>query len=262
MSTDGVPLVLRDVLVRGEVLLPHRRGSLAPVAAEAEPAASRHAAERPATLASIEDEARRRGYEEGFAQGCAEGRKRGNEEAAQLATQASEQAARELEARTDRMTQELAQQAQARYQARLRVVDGIISALPSQVEARLAAAEDDMLALCFETICRVLGERAVQPDMVRAQLALAADALRNRELVAVHLHPDDLAALQRDGGAMPAGLGGGEIQWIPSADVALGGCLLQSAEGGLDARLETQLQALRELLRQSRAALQAEGAST
>ena len=211
-----------------------------------------------ADLARVEEEARQRGYEEGFAKGSIEGRARGEEDSRLLAAQAAEKASRDLEDHAERMTRELKRQAQAGYQARVQVLDGLIAALPPRIEARLAAAEDDMLALCFEVICRTMGEGVVQPEAVRAQLAQAMDRLRSRQLVAIHLHPDDLAMLQK-GHGLSQGLllGGADVQWIASADVALGGCILQSPEGGLDARFETQLATLRELLLQTRAAARA-----
>lgn len=270
MTNKGASQVLRDVVVQGQLALTRPRSgsdakaqlhapSLVPtrigrqmetVSADMPGSASQAAAE-------IGEQARRQGYEEGFAKGRAEGRAQGSEEAQRLAGEAAEQAARELEAHAQRTTQVLRQEAQAAYQARIQVLDGLIAALPPQVEARLAAAEDDMLALCFEVVCRVLGESAARPEMLRAQLNRAMDSLRHRQLVAVHLHPDDLAALERDHGLGASRPGGKEVQWVADAGVALGGCILQSPEGGLDARLETQLHALRDLLQQTRAAARA-----
>lgn len=273
MTSNGASQVLRDVVVQGELALTRPRSgtdaSTRPHAPSLVPARIGRRTETPGTdmpvpespaqaaAAQIGEEARRLGYEEGFAKGCAEGRAQGSEEAQRLASQAAEQAARELQAHAERTIQELRQQAQAAYQARIQVLDGLVAALPPQVEARLAAAEDDMLALCFEVVCRVLGESAARPEMLRAQLNRAMDSLRHRRLVAVHLHPDDLAALERDHGLAANRPGGKEIQWIADAQVALGGCILQSPEGGLDARLETQLDALRDLLQQTRAAARA-----
>lgn len=281
-------VVLRDVIVRGQVALARpgsRAGTGSPPAplqglsgafssasmdrsagpeaeardseAAARPASRGSAPDAWADLAQVEEEARQRGYEEGFAKGRIEGRARGDEEARGLAAQAAEKAARDLQAHAERMTHDLQQQAEAGYQARVRVLDDLIAGLPPKIEARLAAAEDDMLALCFDVVCRMLGESVARPAALRSQLAQAMDGLRSRKLVAVHMHPDDLTVLQklvRAEQGLPAGLGGAEVQWVASADVALGGCVLQSPEGGLDARFETQLVALRQLLLQTRAA--------
>jgi flagellar assembly protein FliH len=273
-------VVLRDVVMQGQVALARPRGRnsqgtggqhgaiqlpvqsgrnpksgvLTPATEISTPVGSPGSApDAWADLARVEEEARQRGYEEGFAKGSVEGRAHGDEEARLLAAQAADKAARDLEDHAERVTRELKQQAQAVYQARIQALDGLIAALPPKIEARLAAAEDDMLALSFEAICRTLGESVVQPEAVRAQLAQAMERLRSRGLVAIHMHPDDLAMLTGQGLSQGL-LGGADVQWIASADVALGGCILQSPEGGLDARFETQLAALRELLLQTRAA--------
>lgn len=203
----------------------------------------------PAT--QLAEEARQRGYEEGYA----EGRARGAEEAQRVASLAAEQADRDLKAMAEQLTRELSEQAQAAFQARVQSLTALITALPGQIEARLAAAEEDTLALAFEVVCRVLGEEAARPDRLRSHLARAMEGLRNRQLVAVHLHPEDLAALERDGGLAHMGAGAPDIRWIASSAVDVGGCILESPEGGLDARFETQLQALRDLMRDSRASL-------
>jgi len=267
LNPKDVPQVLRGVSVQGHLPLPRRRGAGAAVrpgpvhlvrmpnpgkpevnssAPSALPVVAQQGqAPLETALAAAKaagEQARRQGYEEGFAQGCAQG---------------SERAARELEERAKRMDHELQQQAQAACQARVQVLDGLIAALPAQIDARLTAAQEDMLALCFEVVCRMLGESAAQPDVIRAQLACAIEALRGKPLVAVHLHPADLAALDEERGSAARRPGGVEVQWIASSEVALGGCILQTAEGGLDARIETQLQVLRDLLVQERAAVRA-----
>lgn len=271
-------VVLRDVVMQGQVALtrPRSRGPnvqplpvrvLAPNLVPVQPgrkledagthdAASAFARASAAAVAAQLDEEARRGYEEGLAKGISEGRARGAEEARQLALQTAERAEREAREHADRLAQELKQQAQSAYQARVQTLDKLITALPPQIESRLAAAQEDMLALCFEVICRMLGERAAMPEAVQAYLEHAVDGLRSRRLVAVHLHPDDLALLQRAQSDVPsARWASGDVQWIASPEIALGGCVLQSPEGGLDARFETQLNALRDLLLQSRASL-------
>ncbi|MDN6886192.1 FliH/SctL family protein [Variovorax sp. CAN2819] len=272
-DTSPKAIILRDVVMQGRVALarPQDRarqpGGIAerqavsspptvsspglahlPASRRAEPAVPA----RPALAdeVRIEEEARQRGYEEGFAKGSIEGRARGDEEARQRAAQAAEKASREFEEHAQRLTRELKQEALAGYQARVRVLDGLIAALPPGIEARLAGAEDDMLALCFEVVCRVLGESVIRPEALRAHLAKAMQELRGRKLAAIHMHPDDLALLQEEGRESWAS---GGVQWIASTDVELGGCILQSPEGGLDARFETQLNALRESLLQTRA---------
>lgn len=248
MSGEVSSRVLCDVVVQGRRALARPQAP----ALVAAPTVQNQPDSRPAA-AQRDDEACRRGYDEGFAKGVAEGLAQGTEKAMQLALQAAEQAERDLFVQNERLVQELKQEAQADCDARLAQLDKLIAALAPQIDARVQAAEDDILALCFEVICRLLGEHAPRPEALQAQLKQSTDAMRNGQLVAIHLHPEDLAVLEKAGVA-PAESGERDgVQWIGSNEVVLGGCILQSPEGGLDARFETQLQALRELLQRSRA---------
>jgi flagellar assembly protein FliH len=72
--------------------------------------------------------------------------------------------------------------------------------------------------------------------------------------VLVRLAPGDADLLRTMHGEMTrlAGIKGLEI--VSDEGIELGGCLLETARGGLDARLETQVQRLRELLLAARRA--------
>ena len=68
-----------------------------------------------------------------------------------------------------------------------------------------------------------------------------------KDQLAVHVHPSDAALLA-------AGRDGNEAwRWVADDAVQLGGVILRSPEGSLDARLEIQLAALREALLKTRA---------
>jgi flagellar assembly protein FliH len=187
--------------------------------------------------------AQRQAHEEGLAQGYAEGLKRGEEEGRRRADDAIEQAIRQA---IDEVKQKAQQQTQA-LQQRLAALDLLLKDLPLQIETRLHAVEDDAITLCHETLCRFLGRQMGSPAAIRAQWTQALSELKNRRLVAAHLHPDDLALLRES-----LGVDAPEIEWVADRDMQLGGCILVSPEGGLDARLETQLDALRQMLIQMR----------
>jgi flagellar assembly protein FliH len=68
------------------------------------------------------------------------------------------------------------------------------------------------------------------------------------EKVLIRLHPSDHALLKK-GGALPDELPtGATLSWVGDPIVALGGCVIEAEKGELDARLETQIQRLREAL--------------
>jgi flagellar assembly protein FliH len=196
------------------------------VAAQAQVDAAMEQARRQA-MHEGREEGLRRGHEEGLA----EGRK-----AAEVQVRAAlARAVGEGEARLQEKGRELAALAAALVQAR---------------GDAWAAAEEDMVALCFETICRVLGAGAPSADALRAQLKQLAPLRSHQEPLAVHVHPDDFHLLTAAGagaGEDPAG-----IRWRADAEVALGGCIVRTESGTLDARLETILANMKRALMEAR----------
>lgn len=261
--------ILRDAVVAGAARVVGRRqapaaqaavssalhrlvGQTTPVAAApvADEAALRRArdegwqAGRDDGRAELLREDRHAGFEEGLRQGLVEGRSAGEAEVHGRLAQAQEHAAERLR-RLDELHASWSTQ------------------LAGQLAARLAAAEDDMVALCHGVICRILGDnlvtRAGTAQSMRAAIEewiRASEQQSRSEAVVVHVHPADFDAMKGDDmlarWLVQQGLKG--VQWQAREDVRLGGCIVQSGEGDLDARLETQLEILRDQLERARLA--------
>jgi flagellar assembly protein FliH len=197
------------------------------------------AATRPATKTSGEEEALRQRLEEATRQGHEEGARAGYEAGWRkgLADAAAE---------SDAALASATAQANRALQEQQKQLFHLTAVLQRATEEALAAAEDEMVALCFETVCRLVGPAAVQIDGVRAQLGALAAHARAGRCISLHVHPDDAVLLQAS--ASEAG-----VDWVPDPEIALGGCILRSTDGGLDARLETMLAACKAALLAARA---------
>jgi flagellar assembly protein FliH len=160
-----------------------------------------------------------------------------------------------------------AQATQRAAEARAEQLDQWLAALRIHVREdlamRLAEAEEDMIAIVHAAICRLLGQKAIEPASVSAAVREAIEQCCGvgaegspADLMAVRVHPDDLNALQSDSPLMEwlVQTGARGVRWLPDPRVELGGCIVQGAQGGLDARLETQLGTLREVLLSGRIA--------
>lgn len=202
----------------------------------------------PATVVSpeaIDQDAQARGYEEGlargkeqgfntaFEQGLNEGYEQGLKEGRAAGQQAAEHAA--LEA----------------IQSRLSLLDQWMQALPDQLNLRLRHVEEDMVALSYEAVCQIIGTAHISLSGVRELIKVALDQAQGRPLVAVHVHPDDLLLLEQDvviATWLLERSASSQIRWVSDSSVKLGGVMLRSPDGCLDARLETQLNGLRQML--------------
>jgi flagellar assembly protein FliH len=211
--------ILRGMQLESRALRVGRMPSPAPAASPPVAPADDGLQER--TLAAIEQgrrEGMRTGYEEGLRKGLAEAAKRGDEALAK--------------ALADAMTP--LQEERGRLAA-------LQASLQAAADACLLAAEDDLLALCYEALCRIVGESAAQPEMVRAHLQALAARHGEEKGLAVHVHPRDAELL----GATAETTG---MRWVADPDVSLGGCIVRNARGAIDARLETLLAACKDRL--------------
>jgi flagellar assembly protein FliH len=172
------------------------------------------------------DEATRQGHSEGTRAGYEAGWRKGQEAAA-----AESQAA--LASATA--------QTNAALQEQQEKLSHLATVLQHAIEQTLAAAEDEMVALCFETICRVVGSAATDVEAVRGQLSACASEARVGRCMRIHVHPDDAVLLQ-------ACTAQSDVEWVADPEIATGGCIVRGSNGGLDARLETMLEACKAAL--------------
>jgi flagellar assembly protein FliH len=103
----------------------------------------------------------------------------------------------------------------------------------------IGGAEEAMVEIAFAAVCKVLGEAAASEEGVRAMVQEAMRQIRAKEGLVLRVAPADYERL--------AGLSLGEgakLELVADERVALGGCLIETAGGTLDARLEVQLRQL------------------
>lgn len=173
------------------------------------------------------------GFEEGFAKGLADGYAAGESEGREAGFAAGMQEAR---AQVD------AQQAQWHEHA-----SSLVAQLQGERAAMREAAESDIVELVMTAICRIAGEGAINRDGARAMIRNAMQQASPARVMRVRVHPDDF-------GWLNAGASAGDPVWLADSSVALGGCIVETDAGTLDARLETQLEAVKNALRDVRAA--------
>jgi flagellar assembly protein FliH len=146
------------------------------------------------------------------------------------------------------------EEARREAEGELARIRSIASGLQGALAAGIHGLEDVAVAIAFEAVCKMLGSAAVSREGIRALVHEAAAHAAGAQQVTVRLHPGDLAALQAAGTLEPALAAGANVQWAPDKSIELGGCVVETDGGTLDARLETQLERLRATLLAARAA--------
>lgn len=280
---NTTPLILRDVAMNAEARTlrrPRPSATLAhavPPLAGVEPsltpygrpelaAESQHyvAGELTAQLQTQPQEAaafergRQAGREEGVQEGIAQVQQQLEQRAQLLAQSLAEERIEQAQAHFQREANKQIEQLHAQLVPQYELLMSLLRKMPLELERRLAEAEEDIVALAFEVICRVMGDKAATPDGLTGLVKAAAKNWHGRSALEIHLHPHDLEMLQTEFNvadqlaAQRLGLDGLEMRWVADSKVSLGGCLLQSSEGALDARLELQMDLLRSSLLRTR----------
>lgn len=173
-------------------------------------------------------------------------------EAAQIRARAEEEAvALRSEAQATRAQAERAG-FEAGKQEGLAQVSALLLAARAQAEHDLHSAKDAAIVLARRMAERIVG-RAVElsPELMGEIVAeaLAASRVRTGRIV-LRVHPEDLAAIEHERPRWLARVAA-RVDVRVVADPAIGrhGCVVETALGRLDARLDTQLDALERALR-------------
>lgn len=211
-------------------------------------------------LDAAQQQGQQMGYELGYQEGLEHARREAQEQVAKLAQELAKKQVDEAFSRAEQQAQKHVQHLQAQLQQQFDRITTLSQQLPAQLVQYLQDAEDDMLALVYEVVCRILGDEAASLPGLRAQLQLCLKAWNGRAMLSVHIHPEDMDLLQSDEGSQKMLKSAGfsieksSLRWVSDPQINLGGCQLRSAEGELDARLEVQLHALTNSLLKTRAA--------
>jgi flagellar assembly protein FliH len=136
--------------------------------------------------------------------------------------------------------------ADAAVASRLEQLDALARGMDEASASALVRQEDMLVEVVWTAICRIAGELAASREDALAIVRAAAAHVRETQGLRIRVHPQDAEWLGGQGDAA-----GWSLQADPS--VVLGGCIVESAQGSLDARLELQLERLREALCKARA---------
>lgn len=138
---------------------------------------------------------------------------------------------------------QVAEQLQAQQTRFMALTDTLVEAL----ERDRKATEDAALELTMAALARILGG---SPDAagVAAVIRNASAQLRNASHVRIRLAPADIELLKAANiDVTSLAPRAADVQWVADPGIE-GGCVLQTATGNLDARLQRQVAALSEAL--------------
>jgi flagellar assembly protein FliH len=143
--------------------------------------------------------------------------------------------------------------AQAEFQQQINALRSLIESTGNAHARYVEDVADEAGEIVFAAICKMLGDGFASREASVAAVRVAVGRAKERGRLLVRVSPRDFELLSARRRELVDVAVAGEVELVADEKVKLGGCLLEGPSGTLDARLETQLQRLREALLQARA---------
>jgi len=174
------------------------------------PAEAVSAIERAAEIEAAREQAREQGYAEGFSRG-------------------DEEAKRELAKRRSEL-------------------ERLVASLEKAHREALSGIEDIALDVAWEAVCKILGGAVATRQGIRALVEQSANRVRSEEKMTVRLCPADVGILKAGKDPSEAEDEPRRMEFLADASIEMGGCIIETSAGRIDATLETQLSRLHQAL--------------
>lgn len=131
-------------------------------------------------------------------------------------------------------------------------VSALLQAARARMDRELGASKDTAITLARRMAEKIVG-RAIDlsPELMSQIVAEALQTSRARSgKIILRVHPEDLARIEAGRPQWAAALAASvDVRLQPDATVEHGGCMVDTPSGRVDARLQTQLDALERALR-------------
>ena len=124
-----------------------------------------------------------------------------------------------------------------------------------------SAVQDSVVEVVLAAAGKFIGDKMADRDSIVAIVDNMTQNIEASHGIRVRVSPADFELLNSDDWGPPKRRGGPKLEFAPDERIELGGCSIETTHGELDARLETQLRRLKEVLVEARLKQLSEAAS-
>ena len=124
-----------------------------------------------------------------------------------------------------------------------------------------SAVQDSVVEVVLAAAGKFIGDKMADRDSIVAIVDNMTQNIEASHRIRVRVSPVDFELLNSDNWAPPKRKGGPKLDFVSDERIELGGCIIETTHGELDARLETQLRRLKEVLVETRLKQLSEAAS-
>ena len=140
------------------------------------------------------------------------------------------------------------QRGEAQWQEKLAHFGRLLAGVETQIEAAFTEMHAPAVEVVYEAVCKIAGESGASKDFVAGAVGQVLRRVARDLPVTVRLSPRSYALIEpflSEGAGL---LAADRITWTFDEDMLPGGCVISTPAGGLDGRMEVQLQRLRAAL--------------
>jgi flagellar assembly protein FliH len=145
------------------------------------------------------------------------------------------------------------QTAEEHYRRQLETLRALMESVRDARQRYVEDIGDEAVEIVFVAVSRILGAGFATREVAVAAVQEAIRSCKERGRMLVKVAPEDFKVLNAQRRELLEVGSASEVELVADEQVKWGGCLLEGTSGNLDARLETQLQRLRDTLLNARA---------
>ncbi|WP_310176044.1 FliH/SctL family protein [Neobacillus niacini] len=140
------------------------------------------------------------------------------------------------------------------YNEKLAQIQHLLQQAYEEKEAIIAEAEPFLLELSFAIASQVIKQELTSyPEKFVELIKQNIHRVKEKEAITVCVHPDDFEFVQSERKHLLAVVNGEtEIKIIPDHSVSPKGCMIRTAYGSVDARIDTQLEEIKKVVLEAR----------
>ena len=144
------------------------------------------------------------------------------------------------------------QTAEMHYAQQLEALRLLLGSVRDARQRHVEDIGDEALEIVFVAVAKILGTGFATREAVVAAVREAIRCCQERGRMLVKVAPRDFELLNARRRELLEDGSASEVELVADAQVKWGGCVIEGASGNLDARLETQMQRLRDTLLSAR----------
>jgi flagellar assembly protein FliH len=128
----------------------------------------------------------------------------------------------------------------------------LVHSIRHSLSVEIDGVEDVAIEIAYAAVCKMLGKSLPTLEGVRAMVGEMIKHAKQSEKLTVRVAPADYRLIENHLDELIKNKTEADIEFVPDEQVGMGGCLVESASGTLDGRLERQIELLRNTLVQAR----------